>query len=126
MDVTSKEDLYNIVSLFYKKLLADDLLKPFFIKFENPEFLEIHLQTLVKFWSQVLFYTGEYQNNAMQPHFIIHQKTPIKKEHFKHWLLLFNTSVNELFKGDNAHAIKSRALSIATIMEIKIGEIQKK
>jgi len=126
MDITSKENLYDIVSLFYKKLLADDLLKSFFIKFENPQFLEEHLQTLVKFWSQVLFYTGDYQNNAMQPHFVIHQKTPIKKEHFKQWLFHFNNSVDELFKGDNAHTIKSRAVSIATVMEIKIGEMQKK
>lgn len=126
MDITSKENLYDIVSLFYKKLLADDLLKPFFIKFENPQLLEEHLQILVKFWSQVLFYEGGYQGNAMGPHFVVHQKKPIKKVHFKKWLLHFNNSVDELFKGDNAHTIKSRATSIATVMEIKIGEIQKK
>jgi len=43
--------------------------------------------------------------------------------HFKHWLSSFNDSVDELFEGQMAHTAKSRALSIATVMKIKISEL---
>ena len=36
---------------------------------------------------------------------------------------MFSASVDELFQGVNAHAAKSRAQSIATVMEIKIFEL---
>ena len=39
---------------------------------------------------------------------------------FKIWLHHFNTTVDELFKGENAEKIKTQALNIATIMQIKI------
>jgi hemoglobin len=39
--------------------------------------------------------------------------------HFEIWLNLFNESVDHNFKGENAHTIKARALSIATVMRIK-------
>jgi hemoglobin len=48
-----------------------------------------------------------------------------KKEHltpelFKIWLNHFNNSVDENFMGEKAEQIKTQALSIATIMQIKI------
>ncbi len=41
-------------------------------------------------------------------------------EHFQRWILLFNETVDELFKGEKAELIKQRALSISTVMQIKI------
>ncbi|WP_208600948.1 globin family protein [Flavobacterium swingsii] len=48
-----------------------------------------------------------------------------KKEHltpelFKIWLHHFYTTVDENFIGEKAEQIKTQALSIATIMQIKI------
>ena len=59
----------------------------------------------------------------MKPHLDLNKSKPFKALHFKHWLSGFNSAVDELFEGDNAHAIKSRALSIATVMEIKISQM---
>jgi len=50
---------------------------------------------------------------------------PFKVEHFKQWLLHFNQTIDEHFEGEIAHTAKSRALSIATVMQIKIGEMDK-
>ena len=36
---------------------------------------------------------------------------------------LFTTTVDELFAGSNAEQVKQRALSIATVMRIKIAEL---
>jgi hemoglobin len=118
-DIQNREDIYIIVSHFYKKLLINKDMRHFFAKFDQEDKLEHHLQTLVDFWDNVLFYSGTYEKNAMQPHIDLHRKKSFKKTHFEIWLNLFNESVDHNFKGENAHTIKARALSIATVMRIK-------
>lgn len=118
-DIKTREDLFLIVDEFYKKLLVNDEMKLFFEKFKDPDKLHHHLTTLVDFWDNILFYSGTYQKNAMKPHIALHQKKPFNENNFKTWLSLFNQSVDNHFNGINAHTIKTRALSIATIMQIK-------
>ncbi|UMB61810.1 group III truncated hemoglobin [Lutibacter sp. A80] len=122
-DIENRADIYLLVKTFYKKLMKDDIIGHFFVDFTNPELLELHLQTLVDFWDNILFYSGGYRKNAMAPHLKIHQQKPFKKEHFNSWLSMFNESVDALFKGEIAHTAKSRAHSIAIVMEIKISEL---
>ena len=85
---------------------------------DNDE-LEEHLQVLVDFWDNILFYSGTYNKNAMQPHVQLHQKKPFTEKHFEIWLSLFNASVDENFAGIHADTVKARALSIATVMRLK-------
>ena len=122
-DILNRDDLYRLVSLFYEKLLIDTEINHFFVDFTDEILLEKHLQVLVDFWDNILFFSGGYRKNAMKPHLDLHMSKPFKSHHFKCWLSSFNVSVEELFEGDNAHAIKSRALSIATVMEIKISQM---
>ena len=81
------------------------------------------LDILVNFWDSVLFQNDVYRKNAMQPHLILHQQSPLQKHHFETWLTYFNESVDELFEGEKAFLAKERALSIATVMQIKISQL---
>lgn len=119
-DIENREDIYQIVQSFYVKLLDDKLMLHFFEDFKDPIHLEEHLQVLVDFWDNIIFYSGTYQKNAMRPHLDLQANKPFSNEHFEHWLTHFNSSIDELFDGENAHAAKSRALSIATVMKIKV------
>lgn len=122
-DITNRDDLYTLVSLFYEKLFVDIEIKHFFVDFTDKMVLEKHLQILVDFWDNILFFSGGYRKNAMKPHLDLSKSKPFESYHFKHWLSNFNESVDELFEGNNAHAIKSRAQSIAIVMEIKISQM---
>ncbi|WP_456461749.1 group III truncated hemoglobin [Lutibacter sp.] len=124
-DIENRGDIYLLVKEFYVKLMNDDLMHHFFEDFSNPILLEEHLQTLVDFWDNIIFYSGEYRKNAMEPHLKLQQTKPFNSQHFKSWLSMFNNTVDELFEGENAHAAKSRALSIATVMKIKISSLNK-
>lgn len=124
-DIENREDLYQLVKSFYVKLMNDKLMLHFFEEFKNPTHLEEHLQTLVDFWDNIIFYSGAYQKNAMRPHIDLQSTKPFSNQHFEQWLTHFNTTVDELFDGENAHAAKSRALSIATVMKIKLIEDSK-
>jgi len=119
-DIENREDLYIVVDEFYKKLLKNATLKHFFQKFTQKNELDHHLQTLVDFWDNTIFYSGTYQKNAIQPHIELNKKNPFKIIHFQTWLQLFHESVDENFKGETAEITKNRATSIATVMQIKI------
>jgi hemoglobin len=121
-DIAGREDLLKLVSLFYKKLLADNSINYIFIDVAKID-LPHHLDTLVDFWDNILFQNDVYRKNAMQPHLVLHQQTPLQKQHFETWLKYFNESVDELFEGEKAFLAKERALSIATVMQIKISQL---
>lgn len=124
-DIENREDIYLLVKSFYVKLMSDDLMCHFFEDFKDQSHLEEHLQTLVDFWSNILFYTGEYRKNAMQPHLNLQGQKPFKQVHFERWISSFYKTLDELFEGDITHIARSRAQSIATVMQIKILEMNK-
>ena len=121
-DIAGREDLLKLVSLFYKKLLADNSINYIFTDVAKID-LPHHLDTLVDFWDNILFQNDVYRKNAMQPHMQLHHQTPLQKHHFETWLRYFNETVDELFEGEKAFMAKERALSIATVMQIKISQL---
>lgn len=118
-DIQTQKDLYHLVDDFYKKLLSDESISYIFTDIVKIK-LEEHLPILVTFWSQLLFNTGGYFNNLTQIHLDINQKEPLTPNLFQIWLNHFNASVDKNFIGSNAEKIKTQALSLATIMQIKI------
>ena len=119
-DILDRADIHIIVDHFYKKLLIDEEMNIFFEKFKDPHSLKNHLNILVDFWDNILFYSGTYSKNAMLPHIELNKKIPFSKIHFNLWLNHFNCSVDDHFVGSNAEIIKNRANSIATVMKLKI------
>jgi hemoglobin len=121
-DIETRKDLLLLVQQFYKKLLADDSISYIFTDIAkiNPDH---HLPVLVDFWDSVLFQSDTYHKNAMQPHIDLHRKSPLQPQHFETWLRYFNETVDELFEGDKAFLAKERALSIATVMKIKLKQL---
>jgi hemoglobin len=83
--------------------------------------LEEHLPILVTFWSQAIFDTGGYFNNLTKIHLDINEKEKLTPEIFTIWLNHFNAAVDNNFIGNNAEKIKTQALSLATVMQIKIN-----
>jgi hemoglobin len=123
-DIQNQDDLYLLVDEFYKKLLSDQSIAYIFTDVVKIK-IEEHLPILVTFWSQVILNTGGYTNNLTQIHLDVDQKEHLTPELFKIWLTHFNQTVDENFKGDNSEKIKTQALSIATILQIKIANQHK-
>ena len=120
-DIQNQDDLYLLVDEFYKKLLTDPEISYIFTDVVKIKILE-HLPILVMFWSQAILGTGGYTNNLTKIHLDINTKEHLTPELFKIWLHHFYTTVDENFKGEKAEQIKTQALSIATIMQIKIKQ----
>lgn len=121
-DISSREDLLLLVTRFYEKLLGDETISYLFTDVAKIN-LDHHLPVLVDFWDAILFQSDTYRKNAMQPHLDLHHKSPLQNQHFDTWLRYFNESVDELFEGETAFVAKERALSIATVMKIKVKQL---
>lgn len=119
-DIQNQDDLYLLVNEFYKKLLSDHSISYIFTDIVKIK-IEEHLPVLVTFWSQAILGTGGYTNNLTDIHLKINKIKPLTPELFKIWLNHFYTSVDENFEGQNAEKIKTQALNIATVMQIKIA-----
>lgn len=120
-DIQTPDDLYLLVDEFYKKLLSDPAISYIFTDVVKIK-IEEHLPILVTFWSQAILGMGGYTKNLTQIHLDINAKEYLLPELFKIWLNYFYQTVDENFKGEKAEQIKTQALSIGTIMQIKIAQ----
>lgn len=119
-DIISRKDLELLLRAFYNKALNDPGIGPFFTEVAQID-LEEHLPHITNFWEQQLFRKGNYKKNVLQIHKDLHLKKALKNVDFDTWLSLFKITVDENFKGGKAQLIKTRALSIITVMKLKIN-----
>lgn len=120
-DIQNRHDIETLMQAFYSRLLQDDSINFIFTDIARID-LEHHLPILADFWEQILFNSGTYKNNPLQVHLNLNQKVKLSEQHFSTWIGHFTGTVDGLFEGENAEKIKTRALSIATVMKIKLAE----
>ncbi|MEM6963139.1 MAG: group III truncated hemoglobin [Bacteroidota bacterium] len=115
-----------MITSFYEKLLLDPEFKHIFLEVAEIDILE-HLDIMIDFWESVLFQAGNYKRDVLGAHLNLNQQYNygINKTHFKKWLKVFNQNMDELFEGEIAEGAKNRALSIATIIKLKIENLEK-
>ena len=118
-DIETRNDIECLVNCFYEKVKADDVIGYIFNHIAHVNW-EKHIPIMYDFWENALFYTGSYTGNPMELHKHLHRLMPLTREHFAQWNKLFTATVDELFEGEKAHLAKQRAISISTVMQIKI------
>ena len=61
----------------------------------------------------------------MEPHILLNRKIKLADEHFETWLNLWQSTVDELFVGENATVAKQKANTMQLLMRYKIQESEK-
>jgi hemoglobin len=118
-DISNRTDIEQLVNTFYDKVQVDEVIGYLFNDVAKVNW-EQHLPRMYDFWENIIFQTGSFRGNPMAAHVQLHQKSPLSKEHFARWQQLFLATVDELFEGEKAELTKQRAMSIATMMQIKV------
>lgn len=118
-DILNRADIETLVDSFYAKVMEDDTIGFIFNDIAKVDWSS-HLPVMYNFWDNTLFYSGNYTGNIMNAHRNLNHKLTLKKEYFDHWTDLFVRTINEHFEGEMAERAKQRALSIATVLQIKI------
>ena len=114
-------DIEQIISDFYKRLINDESMYLFFKEIVEKGLLEHHLAVIVDFWEDLLFHSHKYKNNPMKKHLDFHKRINFKKNHFNLWLQYLSETIDESFQGITAENMKTRATSIAMVMQVKMN-----
>lgn len=117
-DIETRADIDDLMQAFYERALVDETIGYIFTDVANLD-LEHHLPIIGDFWESLLLGTGVYANHGRNPlmvHRELHLKEPLTREHFERWLQIFGATVDDLFEGERADFIKTRALAIAARM----------
>jgi len=118
-DIENRNDVQLLIDSFYEKVKADKVIGYIFNDIAKVDWGK-HLPVMYDFWEDVLFFTGTYKRNPIIPHINLHEVAGLTKEHFTRWLQLFTATVDELFEGEKKELAKQRAMSIATVMQLKL------
>ena len=115
-DIANPEDIRELVDRFYQALVIDEVVGHFFRGLD----LEHHLPRISAFWEMVLLDKPGYNTNVTDVHLKLNERIPMERAHFDRWLALFRQAVDERYAGPRAEEAKLRALSIATVMLVKV------
>jgi len=118
-DIGNRADIKQLIDAFYMKVRTDDVIGYLFNEVANVNW-EHHLPRMYDFWESILFQSGGYKGNPIPAHMKLHEQSPLSAEHFERWVGLFKETVDELYEGEKAEMAKQRAMSIATIIQIKV------
>lgn len=125
-DLKTRDDVYLLVSSFYVKVRADEVLGPFFNDVIKD--WDAHLDRLTTFWESSLFMTRRleqrYKGDPLEVHVKVDKENnhSITELHFGLWLNLWFQTIDELFEGENAENAKRRARKMGTFLYLKIFE----
>ena len=121
-DIESRADIEKLIIAFYEKVKQDKTIGFIFnevVKMDWPH----HIPVIVDFWETILLDNPVYNKNAMEVHYDLNKKVPLKKEYFDSWLYLFNNTIDELYQGKIASLAKTRAKSIGHLMLFKMNNV---
>jgi len=129
-DIQNRADIFQLVTSFYDKVRANDVLGPFFN--ETITDWDTHLEHLTTFWESSLFMTRQlehkYQGDPLAAHVKVDKRYnhSITEMHFGIWLNLWYETLEALFEGEITENAKRRARKMGTFMYLKIFEARQK
>ncbi len=121
-DIESRHDIELFVRAFYEKIKQNEQIGFIFNNIVAINW-EHHIPVITDFWDTILLDHPVYTKNAMAVHYDLNRIIPLKKEYFETWLTIFNAALDELFEGEIVNLAKTRAASIAAVMEFKMKSL---
>jgi len=110
----TRENIEIMVMNFYRRVLQDDLVGPFFTaKLGDDmtnEHWEPHLKLLIDFWASIALNDSSYRGNPFAPHMYLGE---LSSEVFEQWLKLFYATLDEVYEPQTADQFKERSSIIA-------------
>jgi hemoglobin len=108
-DIEDRADVERLVRAFYGRALADPMIGYLFTDVAHLD-LEAHVPQITAFWETILLGAQTYRGGAF---LALNAQSPLRAGHFERWLLLWTTTVDELFAGPRAEVAKAHALRVA-------------
>lgn len=129
-DLQTRDDVFLLVSSFYKKVRANSFLGPFFNRVITD--WDAHIERLTTFWETSLFMTRKldkkYYGNPLEVHVQVDKENnhTITEQHFGVWLNLWFETIEKHFEGEVAENAKRRARKMGSFMYLNIFQSRPK
>ena len=119
-DIKTREDVFLLVSGFYKKVRQNPEIGHFFN--EVIEDWDAHFEKLTDFWESNLFFKALYKGNPQKVHVKVDQENnqEVSSYHFGIWLNLWFETIDELYEGELANRAKNNARKMSSHLYLKI------
>lgn len=121
-DIEDRDDVERLVRAFYGRALTDPIIGFLFTDVARLD-LEAHVPAITSFWETILLDARSYGGGAFAPHVALHAKAGLQRGHFERWLLLWRTTVDELFAGERAELAKAHAERVAQAFSRRLASL---
>ena len=119
-DIETRADCERLVRAFYARALEDPIIGWIFVDVAKLD-LEAHVPVIASFWETMLLGAGSYAGGAFRPHADLHARVRLRSGHFERWLMVWRTTVDELFAGDRAELAKAHAERVAAAFQRRLA-----
>ncbi|RYD58811.1 MAG: group III truncated hemoglobin [Sphingobacteriales bacterium] len=119
-DITTGEDIENLVNSFYSRARADETIGPVFNTIIGDNWSH-HLPVMYQFWEMIAFGKQDYSGSPIGKHIAVDRKMPLTEAHYQRWLELWRRTVDDLFEGEKAEEVKKRAMLMIQLIELKVN-----
>ena len=110
-DLVSRAEIHDLVVEFYREVVFDDLLAPFFGEVAEVDWSQ-HIPKLIDYWCRILLREGSYAGAVTAAHRHLHDLEPVRAEHCDRWYVLWANCVDARWAGPVADRAKSHAASL--------------
>ncbi|MDZ4402511.1 group III truncated hemoglobin [Prosthecobacter sp.] len=121
-DLLGRAEIETLVNTFYKRVRSDEVLGFIFDKVAQTNW-ETHLPKMYAFWETVMFRSGGFTGNPIAAHAKLVPLTNMGRPQFDRWLMLFRSTVDDLFSGEHAEHIKNCAEDMANVIHARINHV---
>lgn len=121
-DLLGRTEIELLVNTFYDRVRSDAVLGYIFNDVAQTNW-QTHLPKMYAFWETVMFRSGGFTGNPLVAHARLVPLTDMGRDKFDHWLVLFRSTVDDLFAGENADHIKRCAEDMANVIHSRINSI---
>lgn len=114
-DIENENDIKEIIDVLYNILQQDKKYTAILLKLSEKDW-KIELTEMYSFWNKLLFGKGSYSKNPFK------ERIPIliDKKCYTGFITLFNTTIDNHYKGLIADSAKARVSAISYIYQNKL------
>src|SRR5690606_7892796 len=121
-DLDRRAAVHDLVVLFYREIVFDDLLEPVFDEVAEIDWT-VHIPRLVDYWCQVLLGAPGSVGALEAAHRHVHDIEALRVEHFDRWYGLWERCVDAGWSGPHAEHAKAHAARMATSLARRLLDV---
>ena len=110
-DLATAGQIHDLVTIFYREIVFDELLEPVFSDVAEVDWVE-HIPRLIDYWCWILLDTKRYAGAVTRTHRHLHELQAIEAVHCDRWFTLWVACIDERWAGPRAEHAKSHAATL--------------